>query len=368
MSKYDSIESVINDIANGKMAIIVDDQDRENEGDLIMAAEMIRPEDINFMARFGRGLICLTLTESRCRELRLPLMVESTYRDRRTNFTVSVEAAEGVTTGISAQDRAHTIRTVVSANTRPEDLRHPGHVFPLMAQPGGVLTRAGHTEAGCDLARLAGFAPASVIVEIMNDDGTMARRSDLIRFSAEHRLRIGTIADLIRHRLKNEHTVTRTAERMIDTESGQFLAVAFRDEVHNDLHLALVYGNPSEVRSPLVRVHLTDTARDLIALSNRRHHWSLKSAMERIAQEGTGVIVILRNHESSTELQDSIFSPNEPVLSASDASPVIRSYGIGAQILRHLGITRMRVLSSPQHLISIEAFGLVIESYVSREP
>lgn len=368
MSEYDSIHSVITDIANGKMVIIVDDENRENEGDLIMAAEKVRPEDINFMARFGRGLICLTLTESRCRELRLPLMVESTYRDRRTNFTVSVEAAEGVTTGISAQDRAHTIRTVVSPNARPEDLRQPGHVFPLMAQPGGVLTRAGHTEAGCDLARLAGLQAASVIVEIMNDDGSMARRADLIRFAENHQLRIGTIADLIRHRLHTERTVSRVTEKVLDTEIGRFLVIGFRDDVHDDMHLALVYGDLTKATSPLVRVHLTDTGRDLLALDDRRHYWSLKAAMERVVQEGIGVVVILRNHESAAELQQSIFSFDDRRSSSTGVTPILRSYGVGAQILRSLGIQRMRVLSSPQQLVSLDGFGIAVDSYVSRSP
>src|SRR5579862_8622208 len=224
-----TIDEILEDIRQGKMAVLMDDEDRENEGDLIMAAECVRAEDVNFMARYGRGLICLTLTRERCRQLRLPLMVSETDRDRRTNFTLSIEAAQGVTTGISAYDRAHTVRTAVAPDARPEDLRQPGHVFPIMAQPGGVLTRAGHTEAGCDLARLAGFEPAAVIVEIMNEDGTMARRPQLEDFARAHQLKIGSIADLIRYRLRTERSVERIAEQNVVTEAGQFKLFCYED-------------------------------------------------------------------------------------------------------------------------------------------
>src|SRR6266404_7217835 len=222
MPAFNTIDEILGDLRLGKMAVIMDDEDRENEGDLIMGADCVRPQDVNFMARYGRGLICLTLTRERCRQLRLPLMVSETDRDRRTNFTLSIEAAQGVTTGISAYDRAHTVRTAVAPSASPEDLRQPGHIFPIMAQPGGVLTRAGHTEAGCDLARLAGFEPAAVIVEIMNDDGTMARRPDLEAFARSHNLKIGTIADLIRYRLRNESSVERIYDEPVDTEYGAF--------------------------------------------------------------------------------------------------------------------------------------------------
>src|SRR3954471_5244180 len=241
-SPFDRIEDILADLAAGKMVVIVDDEDRENEGDLLMAAQAVRPEDINFMARFGRGLICLTLTRERCPQLRLPLMVSETDRERRTNFTLSIEAAQGVTTGISAYDRAHTVRTAVAPNASPEDLRQPGHIFPIMAQPGGVLTRAGHTEAGCDLARLAGFEPAAVIVEIMNEDGTMARRPQLEDFARSHQLKIGSIADLIRYRLRYERSVERIAEQLVDTEHGTFRLYAYEDHVNQDVHLALVHG------------------------------------------------------------------------------------------------------------------------------
>ena len=292
--ELNSTEEILADLRAGRMVVIMDDEDRENEGDLVMAAQGVSAADINFMARFGRGLICLTLTRERCAQLRLPLMVSDTDREQRTNFTVSIEAAEGVTTGISAYDRAHTVRTAVSANARAEDLRQPGHVFPIMAQPGGVLTRAGHTEAGCDLARLAGFEPAAVIVEIMNEDGTMARRPQLEDFARAHQLKIGSIADLIRYRLRNERSVERIAEQSIDTEHGTFRLYAYEDHVNHDVHLALVHGDPTEPATPLVRVHLVDTLRDVLGVRDASHGWTLRAALARIASAPCGVVVVLR--------------------------------------------------------------------------
>jgi 3,4-dihydroxy 2-butanone 4-phosphate synthase/GTP cyclohydrolase II len=348
------------------MVVIMDDEDRENEGDLVMAATMVRPEDVNFMARYGRGLICLTLTRDRCRQLRLPLMVSDTDLDQRTNFTVSIEAAEGVTTGISAYDRAHTIRTAVAASARPEDLRQPGHIFPLMAQPGGVLTRAGHTEAGCDLARLAGLEPAAVIVEILNDDGTMARRPDLERFAQQHGIRIGTIADLIRYRLEKERSVERIAERDIATEFGRFRLFCYEDHVNRTVHLALTCGDPMAQGAPLVRVHLEDTVRDLIGEVEERHSWSLRGAMQRIAREGAGIVVLLRPAESPLEIAEAVRTPER--LHHGPHTPrgaqVLRTYGIGAQILRDLGVRNMRVLSAPKQMHGLSAFGLEVTDYV----
>ena len=260
---FSPIEEIVADLREGRMVIIVDDEDRENEGDLIMAATRVRPEDINFMARFGRGLICLTLTRERCTQLRLPLMVNDTDEKKSTNFTVSIEAAEGITTGISAYDRSRTIRAAVSPGATAPDLRQPGHVFPLMAQPGGVLTRAGHTEAGCDLTRLAGLEPAAVIVEILNEDGTMARRPDLLDFAQRHGLKIGTIADLIRYRLQKEESVERISDDKIETEFGEFRLAVFEDHVHQDVHLALIRGDLAS-GPPLVRVQLMDTLRDVV--------------------------------------------------------------------------------------------------------
>src|SRR5712671_1666547 len=278
MPAFNTIDEILEDLRLGKMAVIMDDEDRENEGDLVMAADCVTPQDVNFMARYGRGLICLTLTRERCRQLRLPLMVSDTDSTHRTNFTLTIEAAEGVTTGISAHDRAHTIKTAVAPDARPEDLRQPGHIFPLMAQPGGVLTRAGHTEAGCDLARLAGCSPAAMIVEILNDDGTMARRPDLEAFARSHNLKIGTIADLIRYRLRNERSVERISEQNVETEFGQFRLFMYEDHVHRDVHLALTHGPISESCVPLVRVHIADTLRDLLGVRGPSHSWTLRAA------------------------------------------------------------------------------------------
>jgi 3,4-dihydroxy 2-butanone 4-phosphate synthase/GTP cyclohydrolase II len=362
MSIFHSIDDVLADLRAGRMVVIMDDEDRENEGDLVMAASCVRPEDINFMARYGRGLICLTLTRERCKELRLPLMVTGTDAQHSTNFTISIEAAEGVTTGISAHDRAHTVRTAVKAGARPEDLRQPGHIFPLMAQPGGVLTRAGHTEAGCDLARLAGFDASSVIVEILNEDGTMARRRDLERFARLHGLKLGTIADLIRYRLSKERSVERIDERNVDTEFGRFRLVCYEDHVNRTVHLALVRGELNPSTPPLVRVHLGETLRDVVGVRNAHQGWSLRDALKRIAADGNGVVVLLRGDESPREVIDAVRGLDGPA--DRHATPVLRTYGIGAQILQDLGVTQMRVLSAPRQLQGLAAFGLTITEYV----
>jgi len=365
MSPMNSIDEILEDIRQGRMVVLMDDEDRENEGDLIMAASKVRPEDVNFMARYGRGLICLTLTRDRCRQLRLPLMVSETDLDHCTNFTVSIEAAEGVTTGISAYDRAHTIRTAVAPDARPEHLRQPGHIFPLMAQPGGVLTRAGHTEAGCDLLRIAGLEPAAVIVEILNEDGTMARRPQLEAFAREHDLKIGTIADLIRYRLEKERSVERIAERDIETDFGPFRLYCYEDHVNGTVHLALVRGTLERATAPLVRVHLKDTVRDLVGAREHGHSWSLRSAMERIAREGAGVVVLLRPHESPLEIAEAVRSAERSAAAGqARGAQVLRTYGIGAQILRDLEITRMRVLSAPKQMHGLSAFGLEVAEYV----
>jgi len=365
--KLNSIDEILADIRAGKMVIIMDDEDRENEGDLVMAAESVRAEDVNFMARYARGLICLTLTGDRCRQLRLPLMVSHTHLDHATNFTVSIEAAEGVTTGISAHDRAQTIRAAVKRDARPEDLRQPGHIFPLMAQAGGVLTRAGHTEAGCDLARLAGMEPAAAIVEILNDDGTMARRPDLEKFAQLHQLKIGTIADLIRYRLEKERSVERISEQQIQTEFGPFQMLCYEDHVNRTVHLALVRGRLDGDHVPLVRVHLKDTLRDAVGIQNDLLGWPLRSAMQRIAQEGQGVVVILRPEETARDLMDAVQSLTHADVAVATHPPgarVLRTYGIGAQILRDLGISRMRVLSAPKQMHGLSGFGLEVVEYV----
>jgi 3,4-dihydroxy 2-butanone 4-phosphate synthase/GTP cyclohydrolase II len=369
MTDLNTIDEILEELRQGRMVIMMDDEERENEGDLVMAAQMVRPEDVNFMARYGRGLICLTLTRDRCRQLRLPLMVTDTDLDQRTNFTVSIEAAEGITTGISAHDRAQTIRAAVASGARPEDLRQPGHIFPLMAQPGGVLTRAGHTEAGCDLMRLAGVEPAAVIVEILNEDGTMARRPDLEEFARCHGLKIGTIADLIRYRLENEHSVERVAERPVETDFGPFQLLCYEDHVHSSVHLALVRGNLAESPAPLVRVHLVETLRDVVGRHQEDRGWTLRNAMERIAREETGVVVLLRPHETPRDIVESVAglpAAHAAVVRGAGAR-VLRTYGIGAQILRDLGLSRMRVLSAPIQMHGLSAFGLEVVEYVDNE-
>ncbi|MGB1012050.1 MAG: 3,4-dihydroxy-2-butanone-4-phosphate synthase, partial [Thiolinea sp.] len=300
--KFNTTEEIIADLADGKMVIIVDDEDRENEGDLVMLASMTRPEDINFMVKEARGLVCLTLTRERCKQLALPLMVSATDEAQTTNFTVSIEATEGVTTGISAYDRAHTVRTAVAPDATPADITQPGHIFPLMAQPGGVLTRAGHTEAGCDLARMANSEPAAVIVEILNEDGTMARRPDLETFAQKHQMKIGTIEDLIRYRVENERTIDRTYERELETELGNFKVVAYEATSGNDVHLALVKGDIKPGDEVLVRVHLEDELADLLFLDHSASGWPLRAAMKYIHDEGQGVIVILRHPNQSQDV------------------------------------------------------------------
>lgn len=370
MTTLNSIEEILADLRAGKMVVIMDDEDRENEGDLLMAAECVTAKDINFMARYGRGLICLTLTREHCRELRLPLMVSATDAEQTTNFTVSIEAAEGVTTGISAHDRALTVQAAVKPGARAEDLRQPGHIFPLMAQPGGVLTRAGHTEAGCDFARLAGFQSASVIVEIMNEDGTMARRPDLEVFAREHGLKIGTIADLIRHRLDVEPSVERLVERPITTAHGDFKLVVYEDQMQRHVHLALIKGDLKGDKPPLVRVHLLDTLRDIVGAQLQFGGWSLDQALERVAADGTGVVVLLRGGETSRDLLDAVaaLSPTGQrtprAVTSLQTGSVLRTYGVGARILRDLGIHRMRVLSSPKQMHGLSAFGLEVTEFV----
>jgi 3,4-dihydroxy 2-butanone 4-phosphate synthase/GTP cyclohydrolase II len=380
--RFDDIESILAAMRGGEMVVIVDDESRENEGDLVMAASKVRSENINFMAQFGRGLICLTLTRSRCEELRLPLMVTQTDERKTTNFTISIEAADGVTTGISAHDRARTVRAAVAPSARPEDLRQPGHVFPLMAQPGGVLTRAGHTEAGCDLARLAGLEPAAVIVEILNHDGTMARRDDLFPFAREHGLKIGTIADLIEYRLANEESVEPIADLEIPTRHGPFRMICFEDHVNRTVHLALVRGEIDPNAPTLVRVHRQDTLGDVIWILDPKLGWPLDDAMRRIADTGAGVVVILRHPESAREFVGAVRgldSMSEPAFLESNSKESTRSrgpapgmdlrtFGIGAQVLRALGVRKMRVLGAPKLLHGLSGFGLEVVEYVDTEP
>ncbi|MEL4421053.1 bifunctional 3,4-dihydroxy-2-butanone-4-phosphate synthase/GTP cyclohydrolase II [Shewanella algae] len=364
-----SIEEIIEDIRQGKMVILMDDEDRENEGDLIMAAEKVTPEAINFMARFGRGLICQTMTKARCQQLNLPLMVSNNNAQFSTNFTVSIEAAEGVTTGISAHDRAVTVQAAVAKNAKPSDIVQPGHIFPLMAQDGGVLVRAGHTEAGCDLARLAGLEPSAVIVEILNEDGTMARRPDLEVFAKEHGVKMGTIADLINYRNNTETTVVREAKCKLPTRFGEFELHTFRDTIDNQLHFAMVKGEIAD--NILVRVHLQNTINDLLfSERDEVRSWPLEQAMARIAADG-GVLLLLGNQE-----------PNESIIAkvkafeAEDKGevPVTAKWqgtsqrvGVGSQILATLGVNKMRLLSSPKRYHSLGGFGLEVTEYIPGE-
>ncbi|MEC9415243.1 MAG: bifunctional 3,4-dihydroxy-2-butanone-4-phosphate synthase/GTP cyclohydrolase II [Pseudomonadota bacterium] len=364
---FSNIEDIIADVRQGKMVIMVDDEDRENEGDLIMAAEKVRPEDINYMARYGRGLICLTLTRERCAQLRLPLMVEETDQHHMTNFTVSIEATKGITTGISAHDRAKTVQTAVAKNASPDQLSQPGHIFPIMSQPGGVLTRAGHTEAGCDLARLAGFEPAATIVEILNEDGSMARRTDLEDFARKHDIKMGTISDLIRYRLEKERYVERIAKKQVNTDYGDFTLYCYDDQVNQAVHVALVKGELKANNEPLVRVHIQDTLGDVLGVQASALGWPINDAIKRIAQEETGIVVILREQESSRDLMESVerlSKKTDQLKEKRVTDDTLRTYGIGAQILRDLGIKKMRVLSAPKQMYAISGFDLKVTEYV----
>lgn len=361
-----STEEIIEDLRQGKMVVIMDDEDRENEGDLLMAASAATANDINFMARFGRGLICLTLTRERCQQLRLPLMVDATDSEHGTNFTISIEAAEGVTTGISAADRATTVQAAVAPNAKPEDLVQPGHIFPLMAQPGGVLNRAGHTEAGCDLARLAGFDPSAVIVEILNDDGTMARRPDLEKFAKEHNLKIGTIEDLIHYRIEKEKTVERVAESDFPNEFGQFRMYAYQDEVGNDLHLALVKGEIDPDKPVMVRVHMENPLADVLA-STQVSGWPLRSAMKQIVEaEEPGVIVLLRQSymQDARHIVQWMIKHPEQEKHDENHTEDLRTLGVGAQILMDLNVHKMLLMSAPKKIHGLAGFNLEVVDYV----
>ncbi|MEH6649593.1 MAG: bifunctional 3,4-dihydroxy-2-butanone-4-phosphate synthase/GTP cyclohydrolase II [Motiliproteus sp.] len=361
-----STAELIEDIRQGKMVILMDDEDRENEGDLVIAAEKVRPEDINFMATHARGLICLTLTRDHCKKLNLPLMVQDNGAQYSTNFTLSIEAAEGVTTGISAADRAHTVRTAVNAQVQPEDIVQPGHIFPLMAQPGGVLSRAGHTEAGCDLGRLAGCLPAAAIVEIMNEDGTMARRPDLEKFAEKHDLKIGTIADLIHYRILNEHTVDRDSSHSLQTEFGEFQAISYRDNIQGGSHLALVKGEISSDQPTLVRVHMADAMRDVIGVSSDEPKWTVQKSLQKVAEEGHGVVVLLGD-SAPEDLAASLDAHlnQRPVRPANvDGAGTYLTVGTGSQILRDLGVGKMRLLSSPIKFSALSGFDLEVVEFI----
>ncbi|MBT3447403.1 MAG: 3,4-dihydroxy-2-butanone-4-phosphate synthase [Candidatus Thioglobus sp.] len=350
-----TIEEILEDYKQGKMIILMDDEDRENEGDLIIPAATCTKEDINFMATHGRGLICLTLTQERCKQLNLPLMVAQNNDANGTNFTVSIEAVEGVTTGISAADRAKTVLDAVAKDAKPSDIVQPGHIFPLMAQPGGVLIRAGHTEAGCDLARLSGFEPASVIVEILNEDGSMARRDDLEIFAEKHQIKWGTIEDLISYRIENEKTIERVNEREFETEHGSFRLISFLDSIYNETHLALVKGEITHDQDTCVRVHMEDTFRDVLQESTKG--FGVDDALKHISKSQSGVFLLLRKQSEQSILQNIDNSSRE-------MGDDIKTYGVGAQILSDLGVKKMRILGSPRKLHGLKGFGLEVSEYV----
>ena len=361
------VQDIVAELAAGRMVILVDEEDRENEGDLVLAADHVTPEAINFMARFGRGLICLTLTRERCERLRLPPMVEHNGTKMGTAFTVSIEAAEGVTTGISAADRARTVQAAVAPNAQASDLVQPGHIFPLQAVDGGVLMRAGHTEAGCDLAAMAGCSPASVICEIMKDDGTMARLPDLQLFAAEHGLKIGTIADLIEYRSRNESLVEKVGTRTLQTAYGEFTAHAFRDQPSQAVHLALVKGQWSADDVVPVRVHEPLSVFDALEVNRSMHSWGLDTSLQYLAKQGKGVAVLLNCGESAAQLLAQFEGTARSAQAPERGRMDLRTYGVGAQILRECGVHKMALMGQPRRMPSMAGYGLEITGFIPKE-
>lgn len=355
------MSEIIADIKAGKMVVLVDDEDRENEGDLVLAAEYANASHINFMAKHGRGLICLTLTEARCKQLKLPPMVQQNGTRLGTNFTVSIEAASGVTTGISAADRATTIQAAVARNADAKSIVSPGHIFPLAAQDGGVLVRAGHTEAGCDLAKLAGLEPAAVICEILKDDGEMARLPDLLEFAKQHALKIGTIADLIRYRSETEKLIKRAAERTIQTPYGEMRLIIYQDRIAKETHLALVKGTPQPMYETLVRVHEPLSVLDLLDSGSRTHSWNALPALQALCNADSGVMILLNTTESGADLIRRVQHADEPACNSQE----LRNYGIGSQILIDLGVGKMRLMATPRKMPSMEGFGLEVTGFLT---
>jgi len=359
------VEEIVADMKTGRIVILVDEEDRENEGDLVLASDHVTPEAINFMARFGRGLICLTLTRERCEFLKLPPMAARNGTVYSTAFTVSIEAAEGVTTGISAADRSRTIEVAVAQTTQPTDLVQPGHVFPLQAVDGGVLMRAGHTEAGCDLAAMAGCSPSSVICEIMKDDGTMARLPDLQIFAAEHGLKIGTIADLIAYRSRTESLVHKVSTRTLLTAHGEFTANAYQDKTSGAVHMALFKGTWGAETEVLARVHEPLSVLDALEPNRVMHSWGLDATLARISAEGTGVVVLLNCGESGEQLLRQFDGTARSAHGPERGRMDLRSYGVGAQILRDCGVHKMRLMGNPRRMPSMTGYGLEITGYLS---
>ena len=359
------IEDIVADMRAGRMVILVDEEDRENEGDLVLAADQVTPDAINFMARYGRGLICLTLTRERCERLQLPPMVARNGDKKGTAFTVSIEAAEGVTTGISAADRSRTIEAAVAPGAKASDLVQPGHIFPLQAVEGGVLMRAGHTEAGCDLAAMAGCSPTSVICEIMKDDGTMARLPDLQIFAAEHGLKIGTIADLIEHRSRTESLVQKVSSRTMETAFGTFTATAFRDQPSGALHLALVKGTWTPEQSVAVRVHEPLSILDALEVGRSMHSWSLETSLRHISEAGAGVAVLLNCGETADQLLAQFDGTARSAQAPERGRMDLRTYGVGAQILRESGVQKMQLMGNPRRMPSMAGYGLEITGYLT---
>jgi len=353
-----SIEEILKDLKSGKMVILVDDEDRENEGDLLVASEFITPEHINFMSKFGRGLICLTLNEKKCKSLNLPLMVQKNEAKLGTNFTVSIDAAKGISTGISASDRSKTIKAAIKKNASEKNIVRPGHIFPLIAHPGGVLYRAGHTEAGCDLASLAGLEPSSVICEILNDDGNMARLHDLQKIAEKHGLKIGSIADLIEYRSRQEKLINKIEQKKIQTSYGEMNLVLYKDILSQNTHLALIKGRINKKDNVLVRVHEPLSILDF--LSNQTNHsWSPLESMKLIGKEEKGVILFLNYNESQSKLKNILATKKNK-----NIQDELRNYGIGSQILVDIGITKMRLLASPRKMPSMTGYGLQVTEFI----
>ena len=359
------VEDIVADLKGGRMVILVDEEDRENEGDLVLAADHVTPEAINFMAKWGRGLICLTMTRAMCERLELPPMATRNGTKTGTAFTVSIEAAEGVTTGISAADRARTVQAAVAPGAKPEDLVQPGHIFPLQAVDGGVLMRAGHTEAGCDLAGMAGLTPSSVICEVMKDDGTMARLPDLQLFAAQHGLKIGTIVDLIEYRARHDSLVEKVGSRSLRTAHGEFTAHAWRDKPSQALHLALVHGQWHPNDAVPVRVHEPLSVLDSLEVGRTMHSWPLDAALAHIAREGRGVAVLLNAGESAHQLLAQFEGTARAAQAPERGRMDLRTYGVGAQIIRACGVHRMTVMGTPRRMPSMAGYGLEIAGYIT---